>query len=198
LSAPIRSEKATIDDAYYQATLDKPLHDVYRILEPHLPKSGIAVDLGCGVGTATLFLAEMGLEVYAIDLQPQAVAILRSRLPAGANVHAEVADMATWEIPACEVVVAGFSLFFLNQEQLEALWPRLVKSIRPGGLFSGQFLGPNDEWAGKGHALVDGASLRSMLAEFDLIHYDEVDREGQTALGNAKHWHVFHVVARKR
>ncbi len=195
---PARSERATIDETYYQSVLEKPLHDVYRILEPHLPAGGVAVDLGCGVGTATLFLVERGFEVFAVDREARAIEILRSRLPEGAPVHPIVSEMMDWEIPDCQVVVAGFSLFFLSPEQLPVYWPRVVDALTPGGLFAGQFLGPHDEWADKGHALVDDAVLRTMLAAFDLIHFDEVDREGQTAVGNAKHWHVFHVVARKR
>jgi hypothetical protein len=33
---------------------------------------------------------------------------------------------------------------------------------------------------------------------FELERFDEVEEDGQTALGEAKHWHLFHVVARRR
>lgn len=194
---PIRSIEAKLDESYYQATLNRPLHDIYHLLEPHLPASGVAIDLGCGVGTATLFLARHGLKVIAVDKQCRALEILKSRLEPGMSVELVHADMSEWQVPKADVIIAGFALFFLDQSQLEAFWPRVAEALPPGGLFAGQFLGPNDEWADKGHALVDDPALRRMLNSFETIHYEEVDREGQTALGKAKHWHVFHVVARK-
>jgi len=144
-----------------------------------------------------LFLLEQGYEVTAVDSSPRALEIVRSRAPEEANLRLIEADMSELELPNADVIVAGFSLFFLDQEKLERFWPRLVAALKPGGLFAGQFLGVNDEWADKGHALVDNTKLREMLSGFDLIHFDEVEREGETALGNPKHWHVFHVVARK-
>lgn len=193
-----RSDRPQINEEYYQAVLQKPLHDVYRLLEPHLPNSGIAVDLGCGVGKASLFLAAKGLEVFAIDLQPRAIELLTERIPEGARIHAEVADMGVWPIPACDVLVAGFSLFFLNHDAFADLWPRIVDAIKPGGHFAGQLLGPHDEWADKGHAVFDVDAVRTLFREFDLVHFEEVDREGETSIGRPKHWHVFHVVARRK
>lgn len=198
MSEPIRSVEAKIDETYYQATLQKPLHDIYRILEPHLTPPGLAVDLGCGVGTATLFLAEMGFRVVAMDREQRALEILSSRLDKGMAVELVLSEMLDFEIPPADVIIAGFSLFFLDQPGLESYWPRIVAALRPGGLFAGQFLGPHDEWADKEHATVDSTQLHSMLRPFDLIHFEEVDREGMTSVGKPKHWHVFHVVARKR
>ncbi len=36
-----------------------------------------------------------------------------------------------------------------------------------------------------------------LLEPFELERFDEEDEDGKTALGDAKHWHVFHVVARR-
>ena len=38
----------------------------------------------------------------------------------------------------------------------------------------------------------------ALLRGLEIEHLDEVDEDGQTAVGDPKHWHVFHVVARKR
>jgi tellurite methyltransferase len=37
-----------------------------------------------------------------------------------------------------------------------------------------------------------------LLRGFDVERFTEVEEDGQTALGEAKHWHLFHVVARRR
>lgn len=177
--------------------MEKPLHEIYSILEPHLNPPGVAVELGCGIGHGLLFLLEKGYEVYGVDTSAYALGLLRERLPVGASAHLIEADMASWTVPEADVVVAGFSLFFLSQEKLDSFMPKVIEAITPGGLFAGQFLGKNDEWASGGHALMDPETLRQMFQDFELIHFDEVEREGETALKKAKYWHVFHVVARK-
>ena len=159
---------------------------------------GVAIELGCGIGHGLLFLLEKGYEVYGVDNSSYALGILRERLPHGANAHLIEADMASWPLPKADVIAAGFSLFFLNQEELEAFMPRVIEAIKPGGLFAGQFLGKNDEWASRGHGLMDAETLREMFRDFEVIHFDEVQREGETTLKQAKFWHVFHVVARKK
>ena len=37
-----------------------------------------------------------------------------------------------------------------------------------------------------------------LLRGFDIERFTEVEEDGKTAVGDAKHWHLFHVVARKR
>lgn len=192
-----RADKAVIDEAYYQATLTKPLHELYGLAEPHLPKSGVVVDLGCGVGNATLFFLRKGFRVHAVDISPRAIEILQERAGGDPNLVAEVSDMADYAFPACDIVSAGFSLFFLDPDGLAKTWPRIVEALNPGGLFIGQFLGRNDEWRLNGHAMVDGPMLDAMLRDFERLHFEEVEREGETSKGAPKHWHVFHVVARK-
>ena len=192
-----RAVEAKIDEAYFAAAMEKPLHEIYSILEPQLKPPGVAVELGCGIGHGLLFLLEKGFEVFGVDTSAHALRVLRDRLPEGAKAHLIQADMADWELPSADVVVAGFSLFFLNQEKLGEFVPRMLRAIKPGGLFAGQFLGSNDEWARRGHGLADAELLRDMFRDFELIHFDEVQREGETTLKQAKFWHVFHVVARK-
>jgi tellurite methyltransferase len=34
-----------------------------------------------------------------------------------------------------------------------------------------------------------------LVRGLDVEHFDEVEEEGETAVGDPKHWHLFHVVA---
>ncbi|MFN8220515.1 MAG: methyltransferase domain-containing protein [Fimbriimonadales bacterium] len=184
--------------AYYEATLDKPLHPVYAELEPHLPAGGVALELGCGVGHGVRHLLEKGFHVVAIDGEPEAIEIVRSRLPEDADVEMVVANFETVDLPACDVAVAGFSLFFLEPPAFDKFWRRLVAAIRPGGLFAGQFLGPNDDWVSRGYSVHSRAQIDELFRDFEVLHLEEAERDGETAMKTPKHWHVFHVVARKR
>ena len=40
--------------------------------------------------------------------------------------------------------------------------------------------------------------VQELLKPFDVEHLKEREEDGQTRLGEPKHWHVFSIVARKR
>jgi tellurite methyltransferase len=184
--------------AYFAATLDRPLPFLEQV-EPHLPHAGRAIDLGCGVGHATLAMLDRGLEVVAVDAEAEAIEILRGRLPEGApctvlQTRFEELDL---EVASFDVAFSRFSLFFLPRKDFDEFWPRLVVSLKPGGIFAGQLLGPRDDWATRGYATHTALEVAALFEGFELLHYEEAERDGTTVTGEAKHWHVFHVVGRR-
>jgi SAM-dependent methyltransferase len=184
-------------DEYFASTRDLPLHPQYLALEPHLPTQGRVLELGCGVGTGARWLAARGLEVLAVDALLEAIAEAQS-FPAPPNLTYACAYMQNLELPpsSYDVVVAGFCLFFLSPEDFEAFWPRLTESLVPGGLFLGQFLGPRDDWAAD-YLTHSREDVEALLAGMEILQLEEAERDGKTSQGTAKHWHVFHVIARK-
>lgn len=183
---------------YYKASIAKPLHPHYENLQPHLPEGGEALELGCGVGHGVLHLLEKGFHVTAVDAEEEAVAILRSRLPNGAAAKVVRSQFQELELGKYDLVAAHFCLFFLTPAEFNAFWPRLIASIKPGGLLSCQLLGVNDEWRDRGYTVLDRPEVDTLLEPFDVLFLEEVERDGETAVGVKKHWHVFHVVARKK
>ncbi|HTQ11747.1 MAG TPA: class I SAM-dependent methyltransferase [Fimbriimonadaceae bacterium] len=185
--------------AYFKASLEKPLHPLWKQIDPFLRAGAVALDLGCGAGEGTLHLLEMGLSVIAVDQEPEALEILRERLPEAAKAHlvkAQFQDIG-FDPDSLDVVVAFFSLFFLRHWEFGQVWQRLLTALKPGGLFAGQLLGVNDDWAERGCTVHTRAEVESLLHPFEILYFEEADRDGETLLREPKHWHVFHVVARK-
>jgi membrane dipeptidase len=181
---------------YFRVVDDEPrgtlVEAASRFMSP-----GLAVDLGAGTGRDTAELLRRGWRVIAIDGQAEAVARLRQL---GGDGRLEVVQSrfedATW--PECDLVNASFALPFCPRSRFPALWQRIVDSLASGGRFGGQLFGVNDEWARTGLVVHTRAEVEELLAPFEIEHLEEVDREGKTAIGTTKHWHLFHVVARKR
>ena len=186
--------------AFYDAVAGREPHETLRRAVAAFPAPGLAVDLGCGDGRDTVYMLDRGWRVLAIDAEEEAIARVRARVgdDAPGRLETEVArfEDATW--PDADLVNASFSLPFAPPASFDVVWRHVVKSIRPGGRFSGQLFGERDEWAGsKEMTFHRRGEAEALFEPFELERFDEVETDGQTALGEPKHWHVFHVVARR-
>lgn len=162
----------------------------------------LAVDLGCGTGRDSFELLRRGWRVLAIDAHPEALKRLREKamglqLAARLETLQSSFEAASW--PKARLLNSSFALPFCAPDRFDDLWRRVVASLEGGGRFSGQLFGERDEWASNreltSHTRTEAEAL---FNGFDLERFDEVEEDGQTALGEAKHWHLFHVVARRR
>jgi SAM-dependent methyltransferase len=162
----------------------------------------LAVDLGCGTGRDSLELLRRGWRVLAIDAHPEALKRLREkavtlRLAARLETLQSSFDAASW--PRARLLNSSFALPFCAPDRFGDLWRRVVASLEGGGRFSGQLFGERDEWASNRELTFHTRTeAEALFNGFDLERFDEVEEDGQTALGEAKHWHLFHVVARRR
>ena len=59
-------------------TLD-PDEEIVRIVKENKMRKGTVLDVGCGAGTNSIFLAERGLQVVGVDISPSAIAIAEKR-----------------------------------------------------------------------------------------------------------------------
>jgi SAM-dependent methyltransferase len=176
-----------------------------------------AIDLGCGEGRDTAELVARGWRVLALDGHPEGIARTLERLgpEARGRVEARVArfeDLAdgSWKAGegegvedggwdgGWELVNASFALPFCAPERFGAVWRWVVGAITPGGRFCGQLFGDRDEWA----TIADRThhrrgELDGLFAGFVLEELREEEKDSPEVSGRVKHWHVFHVVARK-
>lgn len=164
------------------------------------PPPPLAIDLGCGEGRDTLEMLRRGWNVRAIDSHPNAFDLLLPRVPNDfrARLTAQVAGFEDLQLPRAALVNASFSLPFCEPAFFDALWMRIVESIEPGGRFCGQLFGDRDTWAkipDRSHQTE--ARARELLSKFELEEFRIEEKDDNDTGGNPKHWHVFHIVARK-
>ena len=162
------------------------------------PAPGLAVDLGAGTGRDTLELLRRGWRVVAVDREAEAIERLRGNAAGAGSLQTQVARFEEAEWPTCDLVNASFSLPFCPPASFPALWQRIVDSLPPGGRFAGQLFGERDEWARSGIVVLTRSGVEELLTPFEVEQLEEFEGEGNTVIGRSKHWHVFHVVARKR
>lgn len=158
-----------------------------------------AVDLGAGGGRDAIEMLRRGWRVLAIDGEPDAIAALNARpdLPPGADLSGKVARFEDAAWPECDLVNSSFALPLCTPTEFEAVWRRIGASLRPGGRFAGQLYGERDSWAGRdGMTFHTRAEVDALLAGFEIEYLSEEEDDSVTPRGEAKHWHVFHIVVR--
>ncbi|VVE47252.1 SAM-dependent methyltransferase [Pandoraea iniqua] len=111
-----------VDDSPYPTILDEAQH--------LLPTYGRALDLACGMGGASVFLARHGLHVSAWDLSAVAIEKLnRFAQHEGLPIRAEVVDIAHAAIPP-----KTFDVIVVSRFLKRSLCASLARALRPGGL----------------------------------------------------------------
>jgi len=182
---------------YYDATGDEPRATLLDALD-RFEQPGVAVDLGSGTGRDTAELVRRGWRVLAIDGEPEALERLASRTDLDhSQVTTQLArfEEASW--PQVDLVNSSFSLPFVPEDAFDAVWSRIVRSLLPGGRFCGQLFGDRDTWAAQGVTCFTRGEVEALLSELAVELLDEEEEDSADARGTPKHWHLFHIVARK-
>lgn len=96
-----------------------------------------ALDVGCGAGTYSLYMAGRGYDVTGIDFMPQAIDMLRRRAAdAGQQITAVQADIRTWSVDRpFDVILDVGCLHSLPKPEREIYKQQLCRWLAPGGDF---------------------------------------------------------------
>ena len=201
---------------YYEVTVERPawqtvciaiarfkaedeaaaLHGHER--RPHPER--LAVDLGCGAGRDTRELLRARWRVIAVDREPAALQMLVAAAgpELGARLETSVEDLATVEIPPCDLVNASLCLPFLVPAAYEATWRRIVSALAPGARLSAMLFGDRDESASDATmTCLSPERIETDLDGFEIEHWLVKEEDTQTALGELHHLHLIEVVARR-
>jgi tellurite methyltransferase len=194
---------------YYQAVEGRPPREtLLKALanfdaESAVNRRRFAVDLGCGDGRDTVELLQRGWQVLAIDGESKAFhRLLQCPIPPDQQDHLQT-QLARFEtltlLSSVDLINASFCLPFCPPASFPALWQTLVAALNPGGRFCGQLFGERDSWAAysdRSHHTYQ--QVQTLLQPFATEWLVEEEHPGVTAIGEAKHWHLFHIVARKK
>ncbi len=194
--------------AYYEATAGRPprptLLWTLERCEPCCARRW-AIDLGCGDGRDTIELLRRGWSVLAIDAEKLALERLGRRpdLPEAAQLTTlcgkfEELDWPLRDWPEVDLINASFALPLCPPQLFPGLWAKITVSLASGGYFAGQLYGERDDWAGNPMmTILDEAGARRLLATYVIERFEVEESDAVTPRGKKKHWHIFHIVARK-
>ena len=124
-----------------------------------------ALDIACGNGRNSIFLAERGLTVDAVDISTVATRRLEGRHP---NIHVICTDLDTWVIPPdrYDLIV---NIRFLDRR----LFPMIQGGLKNGGVlvFESFMDGVKDEYCLKQNELL------CAFQDLRIVYYEEKEAE---------------------
>ena len=170
-------KKKKLERYYDNTEADTPKKNVKYFVDNISTTSGKAIDIGCGSGNDSVYLIK---EQKRFKFQQQ--------------------NFNDMKLEKADLIVANYSLPFCNNEKINYVWKNIVNSIRTNGYFVGNFFGIKDSWnkAESNMTFFTKEQVLNLFDEFDIIKFNEVEKEGLTGLENMKHWHIFNVIAKKK
>lgn len=192
-------EMSDIWKNYYDKTKDNPPRELLIKALTYLNSHENALDLGSGALNDSIFLIERGFgKVTAVDKIP--VAIDRAnKLPID-KFQYEISSFEEFNLSEdkYDLVNAQFALPFMDSDIFSRVFNDISSSLKNGGIFTGQLFGDADEWSSNQemtfHTKVEAEEL---LKSFEVLHFEEVEKDSKTALGSQKHWHIFNFIVKK-
>ena len=140
--------------------------DPSDILEKYifLASQGNALDLACGNGRNSRFLAQKGFQVDAVDISNIAINHLAGQDP---RINAICQDMDTWQIPQDHYQII-INIRFMDRR----LFPMIEKGLKPGGILI--FESFIDE---KKAYCLEPNELLNAFENFHVVYYEEKKSE---------------------
>lgn len=200
----IEGDKSAGWAAYYEKLRDRPprrtMMAALDLFGP-APPGRLAVDLGCGDGRDVVEMLRRGWRVVAVDAEPLALARLRERsdLPIGAEITTIASRFEQFALPHDALLInSSFAMPLCAPDQFLRVWKDICDCLPSGGRFSGQWYGKRDSWVGRPDlTFVSRDEAQALLHGLIVEMFEEEEQDGVTPRGNAKHWHIYHIVARK-
>lgn len=184
-------------DHFYYLTKDNPPSMGLVKAVSLLGYAGDGLDFGCGAGRDTRYLLVHGFHVTAVDQEAVSLGMLVPLQIERLSLVQSTFEAFTFA--NYDLVNAHYALPFIRKEQFSTVFTRLKTSLKPGGLFVGQFFGVHDAWNVGGDRITFFTREQALdeLIGLDIITFDEEEVDGTTTEGAAKHWHAYHIIARK-
>jgi 1-acyl-sn-glycerol-3-phosphate acyltransferase len=108
---------------------------VFEALDAVVPRQGFILDLGCGYGIATHWLASFtdGRKFLGVDYDEGKIRVARRSAPGHERIQFEFGDILEYDYPPCDVVLLLDVLHYWTPAKQQAILDRARRALRPGG-----------------------------------------------------------------
>lgn len=165
-----------------------------------------ALDIGFGEGRDTMFLLSKNVNVSALDINKHHCTQLASlqKQKKLKNLKIINDDIVNYNLQKWhyDLVNCQWIMFFIKEEKYEELIERIWNSLKPQGIFTGQFLGIKDEWNQLSPhnklSFIKKAAFQKLFSHYFICYQSEELFYKTTKKNIPKKWHVHNVIAQKK
>ena len=178
-----------------------PRKNVKYFIENMKIQPGKAIDIGCGAGNDTVYLIKNGWSVTSIDKENVEERISkRLNKEELTRFNFQKQELETIKLKMSDLIIANYSLSFCNKQEFNKMWKTIEENIVQEGYFVGNFFGINDSWSKSkiNMTFFIENQVMDLFKEFEIIKFDEIEKDALTGLGKMKHWHIFNVIAKRK
>jgi tellurite methyltransferase len=152
-------------------------------LAPYL-MGGTALDLACGLGGNSLFLAQLNYNVDAIDLSDVAVNYLQQlATEQRLSIHPRLEDLT--EMDSLQLKKNSFDLVVITYYLDRALFPLVKSLIKDNGYFFMEtyYLSPNTDNLGVSNQYkLQPGELLEEFRDWNVLYYEENQQDGRQTI----------------
>ena len=160
-----------------------PPADTWLIKQKKHFSKGTALDLACGRGRNSLFLAENGYQVTGIDSSSTALELLLASASAkNLNIEVQQHNLETGLPSLPDQFDLLLSFYFLQRN----LFPHMQASIAPRGLFIGRSFCQTSTSGAVNDIIYEPGELIELFSGWDILEYEEgieMSQRGGTLAG---------------
>jgi uncharacterized protein len=108
---------------------------MFGLLDGAVPRNGFVLDLGCGYGLATHWLAHITDQrtLLGVDYDENKIRVAQRTAPQDQRIKFELRDILNWEYPPCDVVLLLDVLHYWMPEKQDLILSKARRALRPGG-----------------------------------------------------------------
>ncbi len=165
-------------------------HDLLKQAIGSATTTGRALDLGCGEGVNSTYLAKMGFSVVGIDFIPAALTAARLEAErAGVDVEFVQADVLEYQsAEPFDLVVDSGCLHHISKRKHEHYRRRLYEWLAPGGSFVLVHFSsrPAVGWVPKGPNHLRRHQVEALFSELHLAAQDETHYDVPLPMGKMR------------
>ncbi len=192
-------ERSSPWKSYHEGSREKPPRESLVAALEYVEDRESALDFGAGALRDTKFLLKSDFHhVTAVDGE---AAILDFAKEIGdSRLEAVVSSFEDFDFKfdSYNLINAQFSLPFTSPEKFGKVFQRLKASLKKEGVFVGQLFGLRDSWSGNASMTFHSRDqVEALFSDMQILELREIERDDRSETGDAKHWHVFHITAKK-
>ena len=185
-------------ERYYKITSGRKVNSILEQALEYIDSPGVAYDMGAGAGVEVKHLLRRNWTVHAVDNEESSLNFIKKSIGSCKALKLDLVPFHKLKMERCKLIFGSASFPFCHPKHFNKFWNQMRKSLQKDGIISGTFFGYKDDWSSTPTmSFQNEAKLIELFKDYEILFFDELEEDKETALGTMKHWHIYSFVLRK-